>query len=359
MRSQRVSSGVGAVACSAAIRACTTYDAASAVSGPARPGCPQQPGRLGDLVVVPAGAVLVGEEHQATVAHACVAPGVLEQHQGEQGDECRLVGTQAEHDPHQADRLAGQVGAQQVGSGAGGVAGREGEVGGLRDDVEAVRQHRRVRDGERDARADDALLGPGDPRRHGRLGHQEEPGDVDRRHAHHQAEGQRARRLRRECGVGAHQHQAQDVVLDEAAAVGHRAGALLVAFDVGEEQGQLAPRDLLGAQPVEHPATRGRHQPAGRVVGHAVVRPGAARRLDGVAERVLDQVEPTELRQEQGHEPAPLLSHDLLEVVACWLRASRPRSGGSGCRRAGAPSAARRPRRGRVPRAGRNRPCPR
>ena len=53
-------------------------------------------------------------------------------------------------------------------------------------------------------------------------------------------------------------------------------------------------------------------QPAGLsgVPSHG---PRAARRLHRVAQRVLDEVESTELRQEQGHQAAPLLSHDLLE----------------------------------------------
>ena len=48
----------------------------------------QQPDRLGDLVGVPAGTVLVGEEHElAVVAGAGIPAGVLEQHQRQQGVE--------------------------------------------------------------------------------------------------------------------------------------------------------------------------------------------------------------------------------------------------------------------------------
>ena len=96
---------------------------------------------LGDLVVVPAGAVLVGEQHEPTVADPRVAARVLEQHQREQRHQHGLVGPQPEHDPDEADGLARDVGAQQVGAGAGGVAGGEREVGRLRDGVEPVGQH--------------------------------------------------------------------------------------------------------------------------------------------------------------------------------------------------------------------------
>ena len=113
--------------------------------------------------------------------------------------------------------------------------------------------------------------------------------------------------------MGAHQHEPQDVVLQQAAAVGHGARSVLVAFGVGEEQRLLARGDRLGAQAVDDPALRRGHQPTCRVRGHAVGRPGAAGRLDGVPEGVLHQVEASELREEQGDEASPLLAHDLLE----------------------------------------------
>ena len=168
-------------------------------------------------------------------------------------------------------------------------------------------------------------------------------------------------RLGRQRGVGAHQHQPEDVVLDEAAAVGHGACALLPALGVGEEHRQLARATLLGAEPVEHPPPRGGHQPAGGVVGRAVDGPRAARRLDRVAQRVLDEVEPAELRQEQGHQPAPLLSHDLARG-----RRPGPRSGRHVDGRVDLDVVGRQQlqqlherRRGRAPRRGRTRPCPR
>ena len=49
---------------------------------------------LRDLDVVPAGAVLVREQHQPPVPHPGVPAGVLEQHQGEQRVELDAAGQQ-------------------------------------------------------------------------------------------------------------------------------------------------------------------------------------------------------------------------------------------------------------------------
>ena len=48
---------------------------------------------------------------------------------------------------------------------------------------------------------------------------------------------------------------------------------------------------------------------AGGPVRDAVARPGARGRLHGIREGVLDEVEATELREEEGDEPPPLLAH--------------------------------------------------
>ena len=109
--------------------------------------------------------------------------------------------------------------------------------------------------------------------------------------------------------MAAHEHEAQPVVLDEVAGVGHRGGRRRCRAGVDDEHRRLACRHRLGAQPVEHPASGRGHQPGGGSVRDAVARPGARRRLDGVGERVLDEVEPTELREEEGDQAPPLLAH--------------------------------------------------
>ena len=228
----------------------------------------EQVERLGDLVEVPPRAVLVGQQHEPPGGvDARVPAGVLEEQQREQGLQHRLVGAQGEGDPHEPHGLPRQVGAQQVGAAARGVAGGEREVGDLRDDAQPLGQRRGVGHPERDAGRHDLALAAGEPGGHRRLGHEEEPGDVGGRHADDEPQGQRTGHVGRQGRVAAHQHQAQHVVvdrvdpLDEVARVGagrpERGGGL----GVDHEQRLLARRHRLGPQPVEHPPAGGGHQP--------------------------------------------------------------------------------------------------
>ena len=268
----------------------------------------EQGERLGDLVVVPPGPVLVGQEDEPAVgSDPGVAAGVLEEQEREQCLEDDRAGALGEGDPHQADGLARQLGAQEVGSGTGRVAGGEGEVGRLRHRLEALGQDGGVGDRERDPRRDDLLLAAGDPRGDGRLGHEEEPGDVGRRHADDEAQREGARDLRGEGGVAAHEDEPQPLVLDEVAGVGH--GGRRPPPRLDDEEGRPAQRHRLRPQPVDDPAAGGRHQPGARAVGGAVARPPPGRGLDRIAEGVLDEVEAAELREEQGHQASPLLAH--------------------------------------------------
>ena len=126
----------------------------------------------------------------------------------------------------------------------------------------------------------------------------------------HQPQRERAGDLRGQRRVAAHQHQAQHVVVDEVPGVGpHRPERLRSTSASTTSSGACARRHRLGPQPVEHPAPGGGHQPGRGPVRHAVARPGARRRLDGIRQRVLDEVEPAELREEQGDQAAPLLAH--------------------------------------------------
>ena len=114
--------------------------------------------------------------------------------------------------------------------------------------------------------------------------------------------------------VRAQQHQPEPLVVQRLARVGHDRACLLGECRVDLEQRLLAARDRLGAQPVVDPPARGRQQPRGRVAGRAVARPGLGGRGERVAEPVLGEVETTELGDEQGQQPAPLVVPDVLEV---------------------------------------------
>ena len=279
----------------------------------------EQPEGLRDLVVVPPRAVLVGQEDEVAVRpDSGVTTGVLQEEQREQGPQGGLLGPQGEGDPHEPDRLAGQVGPQEVGAGARCVAGGEREVGDLRDDLEPFGQHRGVGHAEGDAGGDDLALPPRDPRGHRRNRHEEEPRDVVGGHTDDEAQGERTRHLGRERRVAAHEDEAQHVVVDEVAGVGHGSSSVGDGLRVDDEQGLLAQRDGLGPQPVDDPAPSGRHEPGGRALGGPVARPCAGGRLHGIREGVLDEVEPSELREEEGDEPPPLRAHGCCEdVVRC------------------------------------------
>ena len=70
---------------------------------------------LGDLRVVPAGAVLVGQEHEvAAVVDTGVPAGVVQEHQREQSVDLGLVGHQRPQHPAQADGLVAQLAADQL-----------------------------------------------------------------------------------------------------------------------------------------------------------------------------------------------------------------------------------------------------
>ena len=106
--------------------------------------------------------------------------------------------------------------------------------------------------------------------------------------------------------MAAHEDQPQPVVLDEVTGVGHRPSS--GSGGVDDEQGLLAGRHRLGPQPVDDAAPRRGEQPGGRALGDAVRRPVPGRRLDRVAERVLDEVEAAELPEEERDEPPPLVA---------------------------------------------------
>ena len=120
--------------------------------------------------------------------------------------------------------------------------------------------------------------------------------------------------------MAAHEHEAQDVVVDEVAGVGATVGDVGRRLGVDDEQRLLAQRDRLGAQAVDDPAPGHRREPGAGRGRDAVAAPRASRRLHGIREGVLDEVQATELREEQGDEAAPLLAHRGREdLVRCHV----------------------------------------
>ena len=113
--------------------------------------------------------------------------------------------------------------------------------------------------------------------------------------------------------MGAHEEQAKEVVLDQAAGIGHHRLPVLPQLGLGHEQRRLAVRDGLRTKTVDEAAPRRGEQPRGRTVRWPVLRPASARGFHRVAESVLHEVESAVLREEEGRESSPLLAHGSLE----------------------------------------------
>ena len=117
----------------------------------------------------------------------------------------------------------------------------------------------------RDASRADLVLGPNDPLGHRRFRDEERVGDLGRRQAAEQSQGQRHLRLPREGGVAAGEDQAQSFVLH---------GSLLVraVSRIGcVERHRLGLTRLPGGlapEPVDGPAASGRDDPACRAGRH-------------------------------------------------------------------------------------------
>jgi hypothetical protein len=131
----------------------------------------------------------------------------------------------------------------------------------VEDQVEHV-EHRPGRTRRVEALAGDGALGAGDPLGHGRLGHQEGPGDLRRGEPAHGAQRQRDRRRRAQRRMAAAAQQEQGVV--------RLLGGALCGFVVDPFLPAASGR--LGALRVDQLAAGDAQEPRLRVVGR-VVRP--------------------------------------------------------------------------------------
>jgi hypothetical protein len=106
------------------------------------------------------------------------------------------------------------------------------------------------------------------------------------------------------------QHEPEPLVGDAAVLtrVDHGALRLLGQLGIDRQQRELAVGHGLRTQPVGDPSPGGDEQPGPRVRRCAVARPGPRRRLEGVGEPVLGEVEAAVARDEQGQQPAPLVA---------------------------------------------------
>ena len=128
-------------------------------------------------------------------------------------------------------------------------------------------------------------------------------------HPQHQAQREGRGRLPGQPGRGAEQDQPQPLVHHRAPVVRHHPLRVLLQLGLDGQHREPAGGDGLGPEPVEHPAAGGREQPGRRVVRDPRGGPVPGRRLEGVRQPVLGQLEPAVLRDEQGQQPAPLARH--------------------------------------------------
>lgn len=145
------------------------------------------------------------------------------------------------------------------------------------------------------------LLGPRQPRRHGRLAGDEQAGDLGRRHP------PTARRVSATWAslgkrrVAAHEHQPQPLVRH-----GTRPGHFRLHRFGGLEGLPPAIGHGLAPQPVEPLAPRRHIQPAGRI-GRHLERPAFGSGGKGILQALFCQVEITEILGQHGQHPAPVI----------------------------------------------------
>jgi hypothetical protein len=206
--------------------------------------------------------------------------------QREQAEHLGLVGHQARQHPAEADRLARQVGAHPVVARGGGRALGEDQVQHAEHRTEPPPALGGRRQLERHLGRCQRLLGPGDPRLHGGGRHQERPSDLVAGQAAEHPEGERDLGLAGQHRVARDEHQRELVVVDPVRVpeqVGLRVGS---EVRVAGEDGVPLVEGRAASVCVDRTAPAHGQQPAGRVAGYAVARPGDQR----LGERLLGEV---------------------------------------------------------------------
>ena len=241
---------------------------------------------LGDRGLVPAAAILVGKRHQLPgVVDPGGAAGLGEQHQREEPGDLAVAGPEPVQPAGQPQRFSGQVDAVHLLAGRRGVALVEDQVQHVADGLDPLINllggwHR-----ERRAGLPDTLLGPADPLRHGRFGHEEGAGDLGRGQAPDRPQRQRDLRGRCERRMAAQQQQRERVIPVRLPPI----PGIPAQLGRGRAEGQavlsLAP-GTLAADLVDQPPRGDGDQPGPGVLRYPLGRPvhggGQQRLLHGV-----------------------------------------------------------------------------
>lgn len=111
--------------------------------------------------------------------------------------------------------------------------------------------------------------------------------------------------------MAAREHQSESVVLDDPGRLVRGVFADQLCRPV------LGVALLLAADAVDPLVASRRREPATRVRGHALGRPLLQRDHEGLAGRLLGDVDVTESAYQRGHDPAVLLAEDPLDLWSC------------------------------------------
>ena len=253
-----------------------------------------------DLLGVPERPVLIGEEDDAAVGEACLAAGVVHQHQRQQPVHLRLVGHQLCERVPEPDRLGGEVDAAAV-------ALVEDQVDDGEDRGQALGEQMIRRDAEGDAGGLDLPLRPQQPLRHRLVGHEERAGDLLGLQPAQRSQRQRHLRLELERGVAAREEELQPLVRDRRLVHGllRRLGHV--------EQARLRRERAVAADAVDRAVAGGGHEPRTRIGGRPVAGPALGRDRERLLSGVLGEVEVAEEADQACEHAAPLVAEDLLE----------------------------------------------
>ena len=194
-------------------------------------------------------------------------PRVGEQQQGQQPGGLRLPGEQRGQRAGQPDALVAQLPADQLRPAGRPVSLGEDQVDHAEHRAEPPGQLLAPRHAEPDAGLPDLPLGPHQPLRHRRLGHQEGGRDLRRGQPADAAQRQRDPRLRVQCRMAAHENQPELVILAQS-----DPQPPVTSVSLAPPAASLAGRRPFPPQPVQRLVPRRAGQP-GAGIGRHPARP--------------------------------------------------------------------------------------
>ena len=277
-----------------------------------------------DRTVVPQRAVLgVERDEVASGVRSCRRARVVDQQQGEQAGGLGITRQRPVEPLGEAQRLALEVDVDERVAGGARVAGGEGEVDDVPHRVQARHGVLLRRRGEGSLARPDRRLGPADPLRHRRLGHEEAGRDLCGRQAGSVPQGERHPGGIGQVGVGAEHRHPQGVVIDrrpvdEASGVADGGPAPFEQRCGGAGLALLpALTGTRGALGVDEPAGGHPDEPRLGVVGPALARPLLRRGEQRLLDRVLAGPEVAAAPQQGGEDVSGVLPPDVLSPGHC------------------------------------------